>query len=298
MSAVQFLCVGLNHRLAPVELREQVAFSAARLPEALVELARVEGVKEAMILSTCNRVELYVAGDAAIAPFQLGRFLHVYHGLEPGRLDDYLFRLIGEDAVHHLFRVGASLDAIVVGEPQILGQLKDAYFQATGACTAGPVLNKALHRAFNVAKRVRTETSIAASAVSVSYAGVELARKIFGDVAGRDCLLVGAGEMAELAARHFVERGARVIVVNRSFERGRALADAFGGVARQWSELPVLLAEVDVALCSTSAPGFVITRDMIRTAVKRRRYRPLLLVDIAVPRDVDPVAGDLEGVDV
>lgn len=296
MSQPRLICVGVNHRRAPVELREKVAFSSERIDAALEALVRLEGISEAMVLSTCNRVELYAAGDPDTTPYRLGAFLHEFHGIEEGRLDEHLFRLVGEDALSHLFRVAASLDAIVVGEPQILGQVKDAYFRAAARKTTGPVLNKVMHRAFSVAKRVRTETRIATSAVSVSYAGVELARKIFGDIVGRECLLVGAGDMAELAARHFVERGARIIVANRSFERGRALADAFGGVARQLSELPGLLEEVDIVLCSTSAPGFVITKEMLKKAVKRRRYRPLFLVDIAVPRDIDPRVGELESV--
>lgn len=292
----RLICVGVNHRRAPVELREKVAFPADRLDDALVEILKREGITEAMILSTCNRVELYAAGDPDTTPFRLGAFLHEFHDIEEGKLDEHLFRLVGEDALSHLFRVAASLDAIVVGEPQILGQVKDAYFRGAAQKTTGPVLNKAMHKAFSVAKRVRTETRIATSAVSVSYAGVELARKIFGDIVGRDCLLVGAGDMAELAARHFVERGARVIVANRSFERGHTLAENFGGVARELSELPQLLEEVDIVLCSTSAPGFVITKEMLKKAVKRRRYRPLFLVDIAVPRDIDPRAAELEGV--
>lgn len=296
MSQARLICVGVNHRRAPVELREKVAFASDRLDDALAALVRIEGIHEAMVLSTCNRVELYAAGDPDTTPYRLGAFLHEFHGVGEGKLDEHLFRLVGEDALSHLFRVAASLDAIVVGEPQILGQVKDAYFRAAAQKTTGPVLNKSMHRAFSVAKRVRTETRIATSAVSVSYAGVELARKIFGDIAGRDCLLVGAGDMAELAARHFVERGARVIVANRSFERGRALAEAFDGVARQLSELPQLLEEVDIVLCSTSAPGFVITKDVLKKAVKRRRYRPLFLVDIAVPRDIDPRAAELESV--
>ncbi len=279
-----------------MDLREKVAFASDRLDDALAQMLHIEGVSEVMILSTCNRVELYAAGDPDTTPYRLGAFLHEFHGVDDGRLDEHLFRLIGEDALSHLFRVASSLDAIVVGEPQILGQVKDAYFRGAAQKTTGPVLNKAMHRAFSVAKRVRTETRVATSAVSVSYAGVELARKIFGDIAGRDCLLVGAGDMAELAARHFVERGARVIVANRSFERGRNLAEAFDGVARQLSELPQLLEEVDIVLCSTSAPGFVITKEMLKRAAKRRRYRPLFLIDIAVPRDIDPRSADLESV--
>lgn len=285
---MRLICVGVNHRSTPVELREKVAFRADLLGEALSEMKQLDGVTEALILSTCNRVELYAAGDPDLTPYQLTSFLHRFHQLRPGVLDAHLFRLVGEDAISHLFRVASSLDAIVVGEPQILGQVKDAYFKAVGASTHGPVLTRAFHSAFSVAKRVRSETAIASSAVSVSYAGVELARKIFGDISGMDCLLIGAGEMGELAARHFMERGARLYVANRSFERARRLAEDVDGIARDFAELPTLLEEMDVVLCSTSAPGFVITRDMVKRAAKKRRYRPLLLIDIAVPRDVDP----------
>jgi glutamyl-tRNA reductase len=288
--------VGVNHRRAPVELREKVAFSSDAIGRALEQMQQLEGVTEAMILSTCNRVELYAAGDPDTTPYQLGNFLHQFHRLDEAQLDEHLFRLVGEDAVSHLFKVASSLDAIVVGEPQILGQVKEAYFHAAGVKATGPVLNKSLHRAFSVAKRVRTETKIASSAVSVSYAGVELARKIFGDIADRECLLVGAGDMAELAARHFVERGSHVVVANRSFERGRALADQFAGTARKLDELPQLLTGVDIVLCSTSAPGFVITRDMMKNALKKRRFRPIFLIDIAVPRDIDPRIADFDGV--
>lgn len=293
---MRLVCVGVNHRSAPVELREKVAFASGEIERALQEMAALEGVQEAIILSTCNRVELYAAGDPETTPYQLTSFLYRFHGIEAGALDEHLFRLVGEDALSHLFRVASSLDAIVVGEPQILGQVKDAYFLAAGTGTTGATLNRTFHRAFSVAKRVRTETAIASSAVSVSYAGVELARKIFGDISGMDCLLVGAGEMGELAARHFMERGARLFVANRSFERARRLAETFEGVAREMSELPQLLEEVDVVLCSTSAPGFVITRDLVKRAAKRRRHRPLLLIDIAVPRDVDPAAAGLDAV--
>jgi glutamyl-tRNA reductase len=292
----RIICVGLNHRSAPVELREKIAFTTEQVERALQEIRALDGVKEAILVSTCNRVELYAAGDPDTVPYHLTSFLHRFHGVDEGVLDDYLFRIVGEDAISHLFRVAASLDAIVVGEPQILGQVKDAYFKAAGIGTTGATLNRAFHRAFNVAKRVRTETAIAQSAVSVSYAGVELARKIFGDLAGLKCLLVGAGEMGELAARHFIERGATLLVANRSYERAHRLAETYGGVARELTELPALLEDVDIVLCSTSAPGFVITKEMMKKAAKSRRYRPIFLIDIAVPRDIDPGVGDLDAV--
>ncbi len=292
----RLICVGVNHRRAPVELRERVAFSQEELGDALEKLVQLPDVDEALVLSTCNRVELYAAGTFEKTPYQLTTFLHQFHQIEEGVLDEHMFRLVGEDAVSHLFRVAASLDAIVVGEPQILGQVKEAFFRAAGKKATGAVLNRAFHKAFSVAKRVRTETAIAQSAVSVSYAGVELAQKIFGDLSGLSCLLVGAGDMGELAAQHFVDKGAKLFVCNRSLDRAERLAEQYGGVARKLDELSGLLIGVDVVLCSTSAPGYVITKDMVKKAAKARRYRPLFLIDIAVPRDIDPAAGDVESV--
>jgi glutamyl-tRNA reductase len=293
---MQLICIGLNHRRAPLELRERIAFPSEDLDDALASLVSLEGIQEAAILSTCNRVEIYVAANEESAAFAVTKFLHSTHGIEEKSLDDHLFCLVDEDAVSHLFRVAASLDSVVVGEPQILGQVKNTYFRAAAAKTTGPVLNRVFHRAFSVAKTVRTQTDIAGAAVSVSYAGVELARKIFGELGGLSCLLVGAGEMGELAARHFVERGAQLLVANRSYERAHRLADTYGGVAREMSEIPRLLEDVDVALCSTAAPGFVITKEMMKSVVRTRRFRPIFLIDIAVPRDIDPNVSKLEGV--
>ena len=292
----ELCCVGVNHKSAPVELREKVAFSADGVEPALANMLAQAGIREGLILSTCNRVELYAIGDPETTPFVLRSFLHRFHGLREGVLEDHLVHRTGEEALTHLFRVASSLDAIVVGEPQILGQVKDAYFRAAAAKATGPMMNRAFHRAFTVAKRVRTETRIAASAVSVSYAAVELARKIFGDLTGLQCLLVGAGEMGELAARHFVERGARLLVANRSFERAARLAETFGGAGREMSELPDLLCDVDIVLVSTGAPSYVIDREMVQKAARARRYRPLFLIDISVPRNVDPAAAKCEGV--
>jgi glutamyl-tRNA reductase len=292
----RLVCVGVNHRRAPVELREKVAFNGDEIERALPEMVKLEGVNEALVLSTCNRVEVYVAGEPDTSPYQLTQFLHKFHGIEEGVLDEHMFRLVGEDAASHLFRVASSLDAIVVGEPQILGQVKNAYHKAAGVGTCGTTLNQVFHKAFNVAKRVRTETAIASSAVSVSYAGVELARKVLGEITGLQCLLVGAGEMGELAAQHFVERGAQLLVMNRSYERAHRLAEQYGGAARDITELWDMLTRVDIVLCSTSAPNFVINKDMMKRAAKKRRFRPIFLIDIAVPRDIDPAVGDVEGV--
>jgi glutamyl-tRNA reductase len=283
----------VNHKSAPVELRELVAFDGAALETALPQLRGLPGVDEVVVVSTCNRVEVYVAGDPDRAPAEVAAFLHRFHDLTPGTLDEHLVHRADDDAALHLFRVASALDAIVVGEPQILGQVKEAFFHAVRGGTVGSTVTRVFHRAFSAAKRVRTETRVAASAANVSSAGVNLATRIFGDLAGLGCVLVGAGDMGELAARHFAKAGARLTVANRSMERATRLAHEHGGVARDLAELPRLLIEADVVLVSTGAPAFVITADMVRAASKARRFRPLLLVDISVPRNVDPRAADL-----
>lgn len=291
----RFICVGVNHRHTPVELREQVAFAKDKLPSAVQAMVQLPALQEGIIVNTCNRVELYAMGDPDAASAQLKNFLHQFHGIRPSVLDTYLFSKTGEEAVQHLFRVASSLDAIVVGEPQILGQVKDAFSLAAAQKTAGSGLHRVFHRAFTAAKRVRTETKIAASAVSVSYAGVELARKIFDDLSGLMVVLVGAGEMGELAARHFVEKGTRIIVANRSLANAHQLAEQYGGVARDLVELPSLLEDADIVLVSTGAPLPIITKEMAQRAAKRRRYRPLFLIDISVPRNVANDVSDVEG---
>ncbi len=286
-------CIGVNHKSAPVELREQVAFDVAALETALPQLRSLPGVDEVVVVSTCNRVEVYVAGDPDRAPAEVAAFLHRFHDLAPGALDEHLIHRAADDAVLHLFRVASALDAIVVGEPQILGQVKEAFFHSVRGGTVGSTVTRAFHRAFSAAKRVRTETGVATSAANVSSAGVQLATRIFGDLAGLGCVLVGAGDMAELAARHFSKAGARLTVANRSMEKAARLAQDHGGVARDLAELPRLLIEADVVLVSTAAPSFVITAEMVHAVARARRYRPLLLVDISVPRNVDPGAAAL-----
>ncbi len=290
------LCVGLNHKSAPVEMREKVAFKAEDLPGRLNALRGMPGIREAVVLSTCNRVEIYVAGQEPEASASMATFLHQAHGVPQGTLTTHLYTHVGEDAVRHLFRVGSSLDAIVVGEPQILGQVKDAFRASTDAFCVGPVLSKVFHRAFTVAKRVRTETGIAQNAVSVSFAAVELARTIYGRLDGRVCLLVGAGNMGELAARHFVQEGATLWVVNRSYERAEALAQTYSGTARAFNDLALLLEKVDVVLTSTGAPGYLITKELMKPVMRARRYNPIFLIDIAVPRNVDPRVTDVDNV--
>jgi len=291
------LIIGVNHKTAPVEVREKLAFSGD-CSGPLTELGNIPGCRECCFLSTCNRVEIImVAGQPEQAAVAARAFLFGSSGLtdEEARRYSYLYQ--GRDAVAHLYRVAASLDSMVVGEPQILGQLKQAYREALERKATGVILNRLLHKAFSVAKRVRTETNIGGSAVSISYAAVQLAKKIFGSLKGKSVLLVGAGEMAELAAEHLVNQGiGRVIVANRTLERAVRLARKFNGAAVGLAELVDRLAEVDILISSTGATELVLKKDQVRPLMRQRKNRPLFLIDIAVPRDLDPELNDLDNV--
>ena len=288
--------VGLSHKTAPLEVREALAFAKEGLVEALGRLRSEVGLAEAMVLSTCNRVEIYGRANEAVAP-ALVSFLADYHRRPAGELDPFLYRLEGEPAVRHAFRVAASLDSMVLGEPQILGQVKEAYQVAEKAGALGSVLNALRNRSIAAAKRARTETGIGENAVSVSYVAVELARKIFGDLKDRSVLLVGAGKMSELAARHLVRSGARATVLGgRTFEKAEQLAAALGGTAAPFESLRAELMKADIVISGTGAPGIVIRAEDIQAASVGRRGRPLFLIDIAVPRDIDPEAAKLSGV--
>ena len=288
---------GVSHKTAPVEVRERLAFAKDSLAESLRALVDGQLVREGMILSTCNRVE--VLADVDPARFDEGRaavarFLTSRGG--GGREDfaAHTYVHTEEAAVRHLFRVAASLDSMVLGEPQILGQVRQAYADACNAGTAGRALHRLLHKTFHTAKRVRTETDISASAVSVSYAAVELGRKILGTLEGRTVLLVGAGEMAELAARHLRKAGAlRILVANRTHETAVRLAAEFGGEAVAYERFPQFLAEADIVLCSTGARRHIVTEQMARAARELRRNRPSFFIDISVPRNVDPRVGEV-----
>jgi glutamyl-tRNA reductase len=295
--------VGLSHREAPIEVRERVAIQREALPSVLRGLAARPALREVVCLSTCNRIEVYAVANGATEV----DFAAAVHEIEQalGELGDpggattlraSLKSRVGDEAVRHLFRVTSSLDSLVVGEPQILGQVKDAYEIAREAGTVGRYLERAMSRALHVAKRVRTETTIGEGQVSVSSIAVDLARQIFEDLAKRTVLLIGAGEMAEAAAKLLVKSGSRLVVINRSPERATELARDFGGVARPWSDLAACLVEADVAVTSTSAPGFVITRAVTAQAMKARRGRSLFFIDIALPRDVEPSVNDLDNV--
>ena len=296
---MNLILVGLNHNSAPVKVRECLAPEDDDPRRMLAEALAMEGVREALLLATCNRVELLAVaeGDPETAALALGGWMCRGRGVPAGEIQRCLYAHQGKEAVRHLFRVGSSLDSLVVGEPQILGQLKQAYRRAAEAGTTRAVLNKLLHKTFQVAKRVRTETNIGGAAVSVSYAAVELAKKIFDSLDGLEALLIGAGEMAELAAEHLKGQGvARIAVANRTLERAMDLARRFGGgPAYDLSQLPGALSEADIVITSTGSDRPLITHELARQALRKRRGRPVFFIDIAVPRDVEPKVADLDG---
>lgn len=297
MLAENIVIIGVNHKTAPVAVREKLAFSGD-CSGPLLTLMNIEGCRECCFLSTCNRVEvIFVASNPAIAAVAVRGFLFANSGLADGEAQQYSYLHQGQDAVTHLYQVAASLDSMVVGEPQILGQLKQAYREAVEQKTTGVILNRLLHKSFSVAKKVRTETNIGGNAVSISYAAVELAKKIFGSLRDKSVLLVGAGEMAELAAEHLVRQGiGRVIVANRTVERAAKLARRFNGTAVGLAELTSQLAEVDILISSTGATDLILTKDEVKPLMRQRKNKPLFLIDIAVPRDLDPELNDLENV--
>ena len=282
--------MGLNHKTAPVELRECLAFSEEEANAALKTFQKSSAIKEVILISTCNRVEILMAtDDKPNAVDTVKMFLHGFKNLPVTEFDKSLYIHDGDDAVRHIFRVAASLDSMVVGEPQILGQIKEAYKAATMNKASGVILNKLLHRTFFVAKRVRSETGIGDKAVSISYAAIELGRKIFGTLEGKRVLLIGAGEMAELAVEHLIRnRAGSIFVANRTFERGVKLAKKFDGKAIRFEEITDCLRTVDIIISSTGSPDFVVKRNQVKGIMRSRRNRPLFFIDIAVPRDIDP----------
>lgn len=289
---MSLVVLGLNHRTAPIEVRERIVFDAGRLPAALASLRALPGMQEALIVSTCNRTELYCVGDDSGA---IGAWLAEASGGIP--LADCLYRIEGADAVRHAFSVAAGLDSLILGEPQILGQLKDAYRAAQDAGTAGVQLNRLFQTTFSVAKRVRSETAIGASAVSAASAGIQLARRIFAGFEAHTALLVGAGEMIALAARHLHgQRIGRMIIANRSLGRAQRIAGGVEASAIQIESLAAHLPHADIVISSTARPGHVIGFDAVRAALVARRHRPMFMLDLAVPRDIDPQVGRLEDV--
>lgn len=300
VSDFTILLVGLNHKTAPVEIREKLSFTNASLhPLTLIKQSQLP-VREAFFLSTCNRVEfLFVLHNEKKEDFlsKLEEFLSKISGLPFDSLHTYLYLYENREAVRHLFEVACGLDSMVLGEPQILGQLKEAYRKALELRSCGLILNKVLHRAFFVAKRVRTETGIGGGAVSVSYAATQLAKKVLGSLRDKKVLLVGAGEMAELACQHLITYGAKELhIANRTLSRAIELADKFKGKAHPLEELPDLLIEVDIVISSTGSPSYIITKSLLAPLLRARKFRPLFVIDIAVPRDVEPAVNELENV--
>jgi len=287
---LDIVLMGLNHKTAPVALRECLAFSEDEISAALKALQESPTISEAMLISTCNRVEVLMAtSDTSNAADTVKIFFSEFKNLPVSEFEKSLYIHEGDDAVRHVFRVASSLDSMVVGEPQILGQIKAAYQIAISKKTSGVLLNKLLHRTFFVAKRVRSETGIGDNAVSISYAAIELGRKIFGTFEGKKVLLIGAGEMAELAVEHLIRnRAGDILVANRTFKNGVELAKRFNGQAIRFEEITGFLEHVDIIISSTGSPDYVVTRDQVKGIIRRRRNRPLFFVDIAVPRDIDP----------
>jgi glutamyl-tRNA reductase len=288
---------GLNHRSAPVEVREKLAIKETELPAALAELKSTPGVAECAVLSTCNRVEIMLAIDDDCSGREAARdFLSRFRPVDGTWLENYLYSYDGEDAIKHLFRVASSIDSMIVGEPQILGQLKAAYSVARQEGTVSSLLNVVMSKAFAVAKRVRTETEIGSSAVSVSYAAVELAREIFGALKNKSVMLIGAGKMSELAGRHLARSGAHILVTNRTQARAQQLASSTGGTMVPYERFRAHLPEVDIVITSSGVSEYLLEKGDMKRVLDARRNRPMFLIDIAVPRNVEPSVNELDNV--
>jgi glutamyl-tRNA reductase len=296
---MHLLLVGISHRTAPVDLRERVDFQVRGVAGALGALAARGSTREAVVVSTCNRAELYVACEEAVATRDdLVKFLSDFNGVASAEIAPHVYDVTDLDVARHLFRVAAGLDSLVVGEPQVLGQVKDAHTAATDAHTAGPILNRLFHASFAVGKRVRTETGLGSGAVSVSFAAVALARKIFGDVAGRTVAVIGAGEMGKLTALHMKSQGVQhVTIVSRTMAHAARTAEAIGGAsAAPWDDMDAVLSASDIVITATGASAPILTKARIESVMRPRRNRPLFIIDIAVPRDVEAAAGEIEQV--
>ncbi|MEI8173597.1 MAG: glutamyl-tRNA reductase [Deltaproteobacteria bacterium] len=295
---MNIILIGMNHKTAPLEIRERLSIACGDDINPLKEIMKIPQIREVMYLATCNRVEVFAhALDTEVSVERLKEFIFNHGNLSAEEMTRCLYVYFDQDAVRHLFRVASSIDSLVMGEPQILGQVKDAYRRSVEHNATGIILNKIIHHAFRTAKRVRTETGIAGNAVSVSFAAVELAKKIFGNLKGKTILLVGAGEMSELAARHLIGNGVdHILIANRTYARAVKMAEDFHGTAIEFELLPEKLRDVDIVITSTGAPGYVITVPIIEAALRRRKNRLLFLIDIAVPRDIDPAAGDIDNV--
>jgi glutamyl-tRNA reductase len=295
---MNLLLVGVSHRTAPVDLREKLDFSSGDVGAAVQELATRASAAECVVLSTCNRSEIYVASsDPAQTRNDVVEFLSEFHRLPREVFQPHLFTLEGRDTVSHLFRVAAGLDSVVVGEPQILGQVMDAYHAASGRRCTGPLLGRLFTSSFQVGKRVRTETAIGEGAVSVSFEAVAIAKKIFERLDGRKVLVVGAGDISTLTAQHLRSNGVgEILITSRTGTHADALAEAVHGRAVPWSDMPAALGQADIVITATGAPRPIITRAQVEAVIRRRRVDPLYIIDIAVPRDVEPSVGDIEQV--
>ena len=292
---MNFLLTGVNHKTAPVDVRERFAIPEKRLPEALQRFASYPGIDEGVIISTCNRVEFLARSTNGSA--DIHGFLSEFFQTRREEFESYLYDYSGQEAVHHVFRVASSLDSMIVGEPQILGQVKEAYATARALGTVHSHLDALLTKAFAVAKRVRTETAIASSAVSVASVAVDLAKKIFGTLQGKTVYLVGAGKMCELAARHLLAHGAgSIFVANRTYDRALKLAGKFNGQAIHFDQLYETADRADIVISSTGAPHFIFRQEHAQRFLQKRRNRPMFFIDIAVPRDIDPALNDMDGI--
>src|SRR5712691_4933486 len=296
---MHLLLVGISHKTAPVELRERLDFQVRGVDRALQSLASRGSTREAVVLSTCNRAEVYVAcDDVSATRTDLVSFVSEFNAVDRPLLAPHVYDVADLEAARHLFRVAAGLDSLVVGEPQVFGQVKDAHAVAADAHTSGPVLNRLFHASFAVGKRVRTETGLGSGAVSVSYAAVALAKKIFGDLTGRNVVVVGAGEMGTLTAMHMKSQAVQhVTIVSRTMAHAARTAEAIGGAsAAPWEELDAVLGASDIVMTATGAAAPILTKAHIEAVMRPRRNRPLFIIDIAVPRDVEAAAGEIEQV--
>ncbi len=290
------IAYGINHATAPIEIREKISFGVDAMPDALHELKHQNGVHEAAILSTCNRTEIYCNIDQEnnLNPVD---WLHNFHGMKPGLLKPFLYKHPDLNAVRHLLRVASGLDSMILGEPQVLGQMKDAYQKAVSAGSIGHQLNRLFQHSFHVAKEVRSNTSIGNHPVSVAFAAVRLAQQIFGDLDKQTALLIGAGETIELATKHLYEKGLRrMIIANRTLERSQRLANEYSVFAIQIGDIPKHLAEADIVISSTASPLPILGKGAVESAIKQRKHKPIFMVDIAVPRDIEVEVGDMDDV--
>jgi len=295
---IRIVDIGMNHETAPVEVRELLSLGKEELDKAMGDIQGITTIKESMVLSTCNRVEiLFTSERKKEAQASIIRFFSLLSGIPRNELEPLLYIYHDQEAIRHIFRVGASLDSMIIGEPQILGQLKEAYRIAVDHKSSSVTLNRLMHRTFSLAKRIRTTTSIAGFPVSISFAAVELAKKIFGELKGKGVLLIGAGEMAELAASYLLNNNiAQLRVANRTFRHAVELAEQLEGMAISFDEIDAHLLEVDIVISSTASPEPIISFDQIRRIMKGRKNRPLFFIDIAVPRDVESRVNEIDNV--